>query len=251
MVADILALIPAYEEGPRVAGVVLGASDDRPVNLRSFARPRSPGPRKDPRWVVVVGSAMDSGKTTACASLIHGLVESGLHVGAAKLTGTASSRDVGSFRDAGADPVLDFLDSGWPSTAGCTAAELLAIVEDLRSHLAAAKVDVAVLEIADGLLQSETRQLLTEILTVLDDPAVVLTVVESLAGVFGVEMLKEIGHRVVAVSGMVTNSPLAMREIEIATDVGCVRTSNLAREAERLATRAPALSDITLLSAAV
>lgn len=226
----------AEKSAPATRLRVLGQAfrGEHPMNVRDFARPRSTTRSKDPWWVVVVGSSMDSGKTTACASLIHGLADGGLRVGAAKLTGTASSRDVGSYRDAGADPVVDFLDSGWPSTAGCTPSELMSIVKDLRSRLAAAEVDVAVLEIADGLLQVETRQLLADILTVLDDPAVVLTVGESLSGVAGVEMLRNLGHRVIAVSGLVTNSPLAMREIENTASIACVRTGQLARNAVRL-----------------
>src|SRR5207244_5621002 len=69
---------------------------NEPLNLRMLPRPI---PRAavalEPAWIVVVGSAMDSGKTTACASLIRGLVEAGHTVGAAKVTGTASSRDFG------------------------------------------------------------------------------------------------------------------------------------------------------------
>jgi hypothetical protein len=81
-------------------------------------------------------------------------------VGAAKLTGTTSARDVGSFRDAGGDPVLDFADMGWPSTAGCSPAELHQTVVGLADHLRAANVEVGVLEIADGLLQAETDLLI-------------------------------------------------------------------------------------------
>jgi hypothetical protein len=116
-----------------------------PINLRSFHRRPSVGQDGEPVWIVVVGSAMDAGKTTACASLVRGLRTQGHRVAAAKLTGTASARDVGSFRDAGADPVVDFSDLGWPATAGCSEAELRAIVADIGEQLRADAVDVAVL----------------------------------------------------------------------------------------------------------
>jgi len=133
-------------------------SAGHPVNLRSFSLGPPPLAAGDPSWVVVVGSAMDSGKTTACASLIHGLTAAGLRVGAAKLTGTASARDFGAFRDAGAAPVLDFLDVGWPSTMGCTTEDLRGILQAIAGHLRAAPLDWAVLEIADGLLQWPTTR---------------------------------------------------------------------------------------------
>ena len=199
------------------------------VNLRSFTLPPAAVTTHTPRWVVVVGSAMDSGKTTACASLIHGLVAAGRSLGAAKLTGTSSARDFGSFRDAGAVPVLDFLDSGWPSTAGCTPAELDATIVLLTGHLRAAGVEWAVLEVADGLLQPETNALLESMSSTLGSCNLILTVNESLAAVAGVERLSRLGHRPVAVSGIVTNSPLARREVELACGVPCVPTNELGR----------------------
>jgi hypothetical protein len=208
----------------------------RPVNLRSFRLAARRPPRTDPAWVVVVGSAMDSGKTTACASLINGFARSGLTVGAAKLTGTASLRDLHAFKDAGATPALDFLDCGWPSTAGCTIDELQAIASRLCSELRSEGVDVAVLEIADGILQSETSALLGKLCDQLNAPAVVLTARESLAAVAGVELLTARGLAPSAVSGVVTSSPLAIREVKEAVGIGipCIPTSELGAHARSL-----------------
>jgi len=199
------------------------------LNLRPFSLGEATGTSK-PVWVVVVGSAMDSGKTTTCASIIHGLCSIGCRVGAAKLTGTASARDVGSFRDAGAAPVYDFLDLGWPSTPGCTLEELHDIVIGLTGHLAAAGVEVGVLEIADGLLQRETAMLLGVLKSWLGPVRLVLAVQESLAGVMGAARLREMGHELVAISGLVTNSPLACQEIELAGAGPCIRTRDLGPE---------------------
>ena len=59
---------------------------------------------------------MNSGKTTTAAHLIKGLVQAGLKVGAAKLTGTGAVGDIWLMQDAGANLVLDFTDTGFPST---------------------------------------------------------------------------------------------------------------------------------------
>jgi hypothetical protein len=184
----------------------------------------------EPKWIVVVGSAMDSGKTTACASIIHGLVAAGNRVGAGKVTGTASARDLGSFRDAGAQPFVDFLDFGWPSTVGCTEAELLRVLDGIADTLRAAGVEWGVIEIADGLLQADTRFLIAALPKQLGPATrVVLTVRESLAAVAGIELLQSVGIDVVAVSGLITNSPLACREVELRFPGACVATNELGR----------------------
>jgi hypothetical protein len=208
---------------------VLGQAtvEGEPLNLRRFALDGAAGRTREPVWVLVVGSAMDSGKTTACTVAIQSLARSGLRVGAAKLTGTASARDLLSFRDAGAEPVFDFLDCGWPSTAGCSGGELAEIAASLLGALRSASVDVAVLEIADGLLQPETAALLAELRIRISAPELIFTARESLAGVAGVQRLASLGFGVTAVSGVLTRSPLARREIELATGTPCVPTAHL------------------------
>lgn len=213
--------------------------DGHPVNLGSFVVAEPASIVTEPRWIVVVGSAMDSGKTTACASVIYGLVAAGYRVGAVKLTGTASARDYGSFRDAGASPVLDFLDVGWPSTVGCTPAELMAILTGTAGQLRAAGVDWGVIEIADGILQFETTLLLEMLETHLGAVALVVTTRESLAAVAAVDLLAGMGHQVAAISGLITNSPLACREVELARQVQCVPTFELGRRFARGTLRFP------------
>jgi hypothetical protein len=201
--------------------------NDHPLNLRRLPRAAVGPPGTEPQWIIVVGSAMDTGKTTACASLIRGLVDAGHTVGAAKLTGTASGRDFGSYRDAGAHPVVDFLDAGWASTAGCTPDELRDITNYLNARLRASSVTFGVIEIADGLLQRETRLVLETINASNPEPKVVVTTRESIAAAAAVAWLTSIGLEVVALTGLLTNSPLARKEAEFASGVTTVRTNEL------------------------
>lgn len=205
-----------------------GMLGESALNVRSFAL--APVPRTgtpEPTWLVVVGSAMDAGKTTAATSIIRGLRRHGLRVGAAKLTGTTSARDVSSFADAGAAPVVDLLDAGWPSTDGCSLPELDALVASLTGQLRVAGVDVGVLEIADGLLQRETGLLLEHLADWIGPFRVVLAAKEALAAVAGAHRLVEQGHDVLAVTGIVTSFPLACREVEAAGGIECIRTEEL------------------------
>ncbi len=209
----------------------------QPVNVADFALapPLASVSAPEPRWVVVVGSSMDSGKTTACVSAIRGLRQAGLEVGAAKITGTASARDFGSFRDAGATPVVDFLDAGWASTVDLSAAQLAELLRNLTGHLTRTGVACGVLEIADGLLQRETRELLPIVAEQLPGCDVVLTVGDGLGAVAGAEILRSAGLSLTTVSGLVTNSPLACREAEAVLGLPTTPTSQLGRFLAELA----------------
>ena len=90
------------------------------VNLESHGLRPATSQFEQPTVILVVGSSMDSGKTTAASSVVHGLSRSNALVCAAKLTGTASLKDRLIMEDAGAAEVLDFTDVGHASTAMCT-----------------------------------------------------------------------------------------------------------------------------------
>jgi len=66
--------------------------------------------------ILIVGTSMSAGKTTTGRVIIHELKRAGFEVAAAKFTGAGRYRDVLSFRDAGADAIIDFVDAGLPST---------------------------------------------------------------------------------------------------------------------------------------
>jgi len=66
--------------------------------------------------ILMVGTSMSAGKTTAAKVVIHELKEMGWRVVGAKFTGAARYRDVLSFGDAGAMAIIDFVDAGLPST---------------------------------------------------------------------------------------------------------------------------------------
>jgi hypothetical protein len=144
----------------RPVGLLAGPSG-RPLNLSDFALPsREEPPAQRPLTLAVVGASMDAGKTTTAAYLAHGLARAGRRVGFAKATGTGAGGDPWLLRDAGADPVLDFTDSGYSSTHLVSLAELERIATTLVCELASAQVDVILLEVADGLFQHETAALL-------------------------------------------------------------------------------------------
>jgi len=210
---------------------LLGNAAGHPLNLSSYALPHPGAINPEPLVLVVAGTSMNAGKTTVCASLVKGLVRHGLKVAAAKITGTGAGADYRALVDAGADPVYDFLDAGYVSTYRVDPHDLVNIVHTLGALLSSSGAEVIVLEVADGLLQRETARLfVTHEFTSWVD-GVVFAANDALGAQAGVAWLAARQLPVVAVSGVLTSSPLAIREAEEATGLPVFRTSALARGA--------------------
>jgi hypothetical protein len=156
---------------------------------------------------------MNSGKTTTVASIVQGLTRAGLAVGAGKATGSGSGKDRWAYVDAGACHVADFLDYGMPSTFGYPREQLKATMQAICYELATGGTDAVVLEIADGILQTETAWLLDHVSDIAD--GIVFAAVDSLSACHGLQILREHRLPVRAVTGPVTRSPLASREIHM------------------------------------
>jgi len=195
----------------------------RPLQLGDFALP-TPARRASPRptTILSVGAAMNAGKTTTAAQMIRSLVGRGFRVAAAKITGTACRKDPGFLEDAGAVRVLDFTHCGFPSTANLSREELLGLAGSLRAALLEDNPDFLVYEIADGIVQRETRMLL-------EDPgfretidAVTFAAPDSLSCESGGRLLRGLGYPVVFMAGIVANSALGIAEVEQATGIPCL-----------------------------
>lgn len=210
------------------SGVLVGA-DGSPLNLLQFALPRPPRRPVARNVVAVVGTSMNSGKTTLAANLIRGLTLSGVRVGACKVTGTGSGGDLWSMVDAGAAHALDFTDVGYSTTAGLDIAAVDRAANTLISHLEELGADIVVVEIADGLLQRETAALLdpTSSFSSRVD-ALLLAAADSMGAHAGVEWLRTRNLPLRAVSGLVTASPLAAREARAAAGVDIIPTKAFA-----------------------
>lgn len=201
----------------------LGDRDRRRVNLKRVnahrLRARPGNGRALPPVIIVVGTSMDSGKTTAATKLVRHLVDGGVRVAACKITGSVSPRDTGEWRATGAHDVRDFSDYGFPSTYLVEKDELCDLFRATVADAAAVDPQVVVMEVADGVLQRETR-----ILTECDElrpliAGVVLTAVCSSSALFGLGELAARGQNVIAVSGLMTSAPLFVRELAGQTSV--------------------------------
>lgn len=218
--ATVVVKHDSMKQATRIQPIGLVAEiDGTVVNLRDHRLPAPSGLRPRPHTIVVVGTSMNSGKTTTAAGLIRGLTLQGLRVGSAKITGTGAGGDVWTMLDAGADPVLDFTAAGYPSTYRLGGPAVCEVGDVLLAHLADAEVDVAVVEIADGLFQAETAYLLTSPLVQHRCDGVVFAAQDAMGARAGVAHLQGLGVPVRAASGLFTASPLGVREAQEAIDI--------------------------------
>lgn len=197
------------------------------LNLSRFALSPTVGPVARPTVIAVAGTSMNAGKTTSAAGLIHGLSRSGLRVAGIKVTGTGSGGDLWSMADAGAEWIFDFTDMGHAATAGLAIPAVEQIVTGLIRHVAVLGSDIVVLEVADGVFQQETADLLQSSLFRRHIDGILFAAGDALGAVGGVNWLKARELPVLALSGLLTTSPLAMREAIANADVAVASLDEL------------------------
>lgn len=186
--------------------------DNRPINLRHRATRPIDKRFNDVPVIVVLGSSMNSGKTTTAAGIVHGLARHGRSVGAVKTTGTCAGGDLWKFKDAGATHTYDFTDAGMATTYREDIDRIVKGAALLTAQLEHDGCDVVVMEIADGIHQSETAALLGDATfrTIADHWIFAADSASSVA--LGAQLLRDLGISVACISGSFTASPLAIRE---------------------------------------
>ncbi|GAA1893220.1 hypothetical protein GCM10009715_43420 [Paeniglutamicibacter psychrophenolicus] len=206
---------------------LIGDEHGRPLNLRDFALPREQSGLLHPRTVAVVGTSMNSGKTTTISSLVYGLAQAGARPGATKVTGTGSGGDFWVMIDAGVHTMLDFTDAGVASTYKQPMNVIERIMTQLTSHLTMSGTGVNLIEVADGIYQQETSKLIrTATFAELVD-GVIFAAGDAGGAYAGVQVLQGLGHNVLGISGKLTRSPLAVREAAAITGLPVLTRSEL------------------------
>ena len=198
---------------------LISSNSSTPLNIAMFAlQPREPE-RPRPRTVAVIGTSMNSGKTTAACSLITGLHRGGGLPGGTKVTGTGSGNDYWFMVDSGAHIVADFTDVGLASTYRVPYDVVEANFIRLIGLLTNSSCTDIVIEIADGLYQDETARLIRSAVFRAYVDQVIFTAADSMGAVAGVQHLRDLELPLAAVSGSFTRAELAMREVQANVDI--------------------------------
>lgn len=177
--------------------------------------------------ILSIGSSMDSGKTTSAAYLCRGLKKAGNKVAFIKLTGTVFSKDKRFVADCGADIAVDFSNLGFPSTYMYRLSQLLDVYEGLLRKVESIDPDYVVVEIADGLLQRETKMLLHHLSFMSTVSHIMLSCGDSLGVLSGLSFLENINRRPFVVSGLINASPLLVDECKKTIDIPVLDLNDL------------------------
>ncbi|WP_299831210.1 hypothetical protein [uncultured Roseobacter sp.] len=174
----------------------------------------------------VFGASMNAGKTTAAVSLAHGLSQAGFSVAGVKATGTGAFSDFNAFEDAGVS-AMDFTDAGMPTTYRMPMDRVEQGFDTLVGTAAANGADIVVVEIADGVFQQETQEILAGSSICERMDGILFATPDALGAVGGARVLADYGLRSFAMSGKLTQSPLATMEAEKATGIPALSRTDL------------------------
>lgn len=171
--------------------------------------------KRGAKVILCIGTSMNSGKTHAAAACCYALSSAGKNVRAAKITGTASLKDILLMNDSGAEHIADFTYFGYPSSYLMEADKLLWMFNSFDMKYGNDPKNYLVIEFADGIFQRETAMLL-KMPEVRDRIHKLIFCALGSSSVFGgIHVLKDdFGLEPDAISGLCSSSPLAMREIK-------------------------------------
>ena len=197
----------------RVLGAALG-DDGEPLNIKQEAVPHQTDLPASAPIIAILGTSMDSGKTTAAIELIKFLTGKGLKVAAAKLAGVAFMQDPLKLQDAGAWPVMDLLDAGIPSTCN-NPDDALGAALGVLAEINKSNPDLIVVEFGDGILGEYnvghmlSSQALTQHITAC------IVAAGDLVGVWGAQqLLANYGLQPTTITGLAVNNQTATEYIQ-------------------------------------
>lgn len=210
--------------------------DGRVLNTKDFALEARQTEPTIPT-ICVIGTSMNSGKTTATVALSHGLTLAGWRVAALKGTGTGSFGDYNEYVDTGAEYVADFTDVGMATTYLEPMDRVRRGIDRLLVEAGEQGCDIAVMELADGIFQKETAALLADPVARLRISGFVFACGDAIAAAGGVAHLAKLGIQPMTLTGMLSCSPMAVQEAEAETGVDVMTRAQLLdpAEANRLA----------------
>ncbi len=144
--------------------------------------------------VALAGTCMEAGKTAAACAIVSRMRHRGLVVDAFKATGVSLRRDILAMADAGARNTMIFTDLGVITTTPKTGP---ALTRTMLTELSAAKPDVIVFELGDGLMGTygvdsilsceDIRRALTGVVLSANDPVAAWGGVRLLRERFSIE----------------------------------------------------------------
>jgi len=206
----------------RVLGYVCDA-EGKVINTRDhvLVKPKnSSREKRGAKVILCIGTSMNSGKTHAAAACCYAISSMGRQVRAAKITGTASLKDILLMSDCGAENIADFSYFGYPSTYLLEPEKLYEMFNYFDMKYGNNPKNYLVIEFADGIFQRETAALLQMPGVRERIHKLIFCAPDSTAVFGGIQILKDqFDLTPDAISGLCSSSPLAVREIQGFSDL--------------------------------
>ncbi len=188
---------------------VLGAvaKGNSTLNIQSFSLKPDVVLHKSAPIILILGTSMGVGKTTLVKEVVHLLaVEKGFKVAAGKLTGVAAKRDLLAMKNAGASPVLSFLDVGLTSTIDKDR-EIVGVTNTILNSLNKEQPELIVVELGDGVVGWYGVYTLLQNKAFVRSVSFIIGCANDLVGATGLcEVLKKIGLKIDFFAGPVANN---------------------------------------------
>ena len=186
----------------------------------SLADKQTNSNKKRAKLILIVGTSMNAGKSSTAGACVWSLASMGHNVRGSKITGTASLKDILLMNDRGAEIYNDFSYLGYPSTYMVPKEEVIGIFDKIDRKIGNNSKNYWVVEIADGILQRETKMLLEEEKIRNRIHKLIFAAGDAFGALGGIGILKEKYNLVPdAISGVCSSSPLHIRELQEFTDI--------------------------------
>lgn len=206
----------------KILGYALDAKGEV-INTRNYPliAPKETTIKKNrAKLILLVGTAMNAGKSMAASACVWALSSMGHSVRGSKITGTASLKDILRMNDAGAEHCNDFTHLGYPSTYMLPEETIIEIFKKIDLKYANNSKNYWVVEFADGILQRETAMLLSNDYVKSRIHRLIFAAHDAFGAVGGLRVLKEkFNLEPDAISGVCSSSPLHVRELKEFSDL--------------------------------
>lgn len=175
--------------------------------------------------IAVVGTCMNTGKTTTVCQIVKYFKQKSLKIAYVKLTGIASQRELLKVKDFGSDEILDFVDGGLPSTC-CDPSQATKVAIGLLKKINGTNPDLIIAEFGASIFgEYNVSSLLGNLEIQQQIKATVLAASDSVAAWGAKEILHQHGIDISLITGPVANNSTEACFIE--EKLGIVAESNL------------------------
>jgi hypothetical protein len=185
---------------------------DHDLNLRQFALARAEGAADyGASLFVLVGTSAESGKTTAGLAVLDSLLHQGQStVVALKATGTASVRELMTYRDFGAVEAFDFVDFGLPATSPAKRTDIAEVFEHMLDVCLSTPADAVIIECGSDMLGVNVPTFLHCLRRRRSEFKLILAAADPLGALGGKMVLKDMGLDVDLITGPCTDTPTTL-----------------------------------------